>query len=162
MTILTIGVAIPLFAQEKLLKATAEENCDRKICLYPSTLRMANIGGNESIDEFVNELNKILIYTYSGSSAAALFTETFKQYEDEGFEEYAKVYGGSQSITILGKENEAYVGFFGDKNQQMAFYIDGEIRWEKIPTIVQTIESNQLINFFDFNLSSDDEDSEDL
>lgn len=62
-------------------------------------------------------------------------------------------------MKILGKENEAYVGYFGNDQQSMAFYIDGTLRWEKIPSLLRTVQSNQLMNFFDLaNMELDGDD----
>ena len=144
-----LGAFSPLFAQDRLLKSALGETFDRKICLYPSTLRMANLERNEEVDEVVNDIRKVLIFTFSPPSELKELSETMDQYQERGFEEYATMHGGRQLMKILGKENEAYVGYFGNPQQSMAFYIDGTLRWEKIPSLMRTLQTSQLMNFFD-------------
>ena len=154
-----MGAISPLFAQDRILKSAVENKYDRKVCLYPSTLRMANIGRNEDVDQVVNDIKKVLVFTFSSKSELKNLGSAMSIYTDKGFEEYASMQGGQQMMKILGKENEAYVGYFGNDQQSMAFYIDGTLRWEKIPSLLRTVQSNQLMNFFDLaNMELDGDD----
>ncbi|NOX84443.1 MAG: hypothetical protein GXO86_00530, partial [Chlorobi bacterium] len=63
---------------------------------------------------------------------------------------------GGLDLFIYGKdrrkENE-YVGIIKQDDKLTAFYMRGDIDFAKIPRIVQTIKSGDVINPFDFNLN---------
>ncbi len=149
LTLVYVGALMPLFAQEAPLKDFAEARNERKFCFYPSTLRMVNLEQNPELNEVVNCIKKVLIYQLSGSAGDEDFKEMVRKYRSNGFEEYVRVFGGDQNILILGKGNDQYVGYFTADQSQFAFYMDGEVKWEKIPVLMDKVQSSQLLNFFE-------------
>lgn len=138
---------MPSFSQEKILKDFAEEGGRGwlyPICLYPSTLRMINLSGDPEVNKLVNDVEKILIYPLDSTSLNSPKLHTWlKDYEAIGYEEYIQI-SGAQSIRLIGK-GEEYVGMFGSGGKQTAFYLRGTIAFEKIPQLLKTFQSNDMI-----------------
>ena len=70
------------------------------------------------------------------------------KFEKEGFEEYISVTGDGNDILILGKEmrvNEV-VGVIGREGTMFAFFMKGNIAWQKIPTLINTLSEEDLFN----------------
>ncbi|MGB3468571.1 MAG: DUF4252 domain-containing protein [Cyclobacteriaceae bacterium] len=147
------------FAQEGPLKEFTEENPNAKlprfskICLYPSTLRMINITQNKDYNELVGDIEKILIYVLDSAFVEATdvygFVDTYKE---RGYEEFASVKTNQQSLIILGKDTDNIIGLMnGDGfNSTLLFYMKGRINWQKIPTLMKTLKSNDVVNIFQF------------
>ncbi|WP_258101989.1 DUF4252 domain-containing protein [Marinoscillum pacificum] len=153
--ILFMGLSYqPLFAQESILKEHVEHKRDKKYCFYPSTLRMVNLKQNQDYNALVNGVDKLLIYTLDSATRAdksyRLLTDS---YLAEGFDEYATIFGGSMNLSILGKEGKTqqYVGYFDqDGEVVVAFYLKGDIPWQKIPTLLQNMNDMDMLDLFDF------------
>ena len=151
-----LGLSIqPLFAQESILKGLVESKRDGKYCFYPSTLRMINLKQNEAYNELVSGVDKFLIYTLdSATRLDKSYRLISEQYLEAGFDEYATVFGGNMNMSILGKENarnQEYVGYFDQKGEMVvAFYLKGDIPWQKIPTLIQSMNEMDMLNLFDF------------
>lgn len=149
-TLLLLGLfAQPLFAQELPLKKILGDKQERTFALYASTLRMINLSGNQEYNEMVSGVEKILIYRLdSATRANKSYLEIEPAYLEEGFEEYAKAFGGKWDMVLLGKEEgiNQFVGFLGEKNNIFAFYMRGEIDWEKIPTLINTLRNDELLD----------------
>lgn len=143
------GGSTPLFAQENIFKAYANDHHTRSYCLYPSTLRMINIQRNEAFDEMASSLDKFLIYELDSISAT---TKSFKNmlnaFEAEGFEEYFTILGAGNYTIVLGEEKRVneMVGVFGIQDQMFVFFLRGNIAWQKIPTLINTLSENDLFN----------------
>jgi hypothetical protein len=149
-----MGLTQPLFAQEDILKDFAEERNERKYCLYPSTLRMINIEKNEAFDELAASFEKFLLYELDSVTVAEnKYRGVMKKYQEAGFEEYVSIIGGGNTVLILGEEKRTneMVGIVGQDNQIFAFFLQGNIAWEKIPTLFNTLSENDLINIFEIN-----------
>ena len=145
----------PLFSQESIVKEYGESNKKQAYCFYASTLRMVNITENDAYNELVSGVNKLLIYLLdSTATATKSYTGIIEKYKDEGFEEYASIWGGT-TLFIYGKEgrNNEIVGVFGEENNSAAFYLNGSIAWQKIPELLNTLNQNDIINIFDLNFS---------
>lgn len=147
------------FAQEGPLKKFTEENPEvslprfSKICLYPSTLRMINISQNEDYNELVSDIDKILIYVLNPEFLAATDVHGFlNTYRDMGYEEYASVKNSTQNLVILGEGTEKVIGLLGGKNMDnsLLFYMKGKINWQKIPSLMETLKSNEVVDIFNF------------
>ncbi len=162
LTILTVIICLfsfKGFSQEGPLKAFTEENEKAelprfsKICLYPSTLRMVNISRNEDYNQLVNDVEKILIYTLDRNFREKTDLKTlFDQYKALGFVEYASVKGTKQDMVILGDDSDSneVVGSFSSGNRgTILFYMRGQINWQKIPTLLKTLQGNDMVNIFD-------------
>lgn len=156
MAILLLGLSIqPLLAQEEIIKGLIEQKRDRKYAFYPSTLRMVNIGQNEDYNEMVSGVEKLLIYTLdSATQADKSYRAIADAYLNEGFEEYAMAFGGELSMAILGKESgtsSQYAGYFAQDELAVAFYLRGNIAWQKIPTLLSTMRKDDFFNLLDTN-----------
>lgn len=147
--IVLMGVGQPLLAQEDIFKDYAESHSDRRYCLYPSTLRMINIDRNKAFDELASSLDKFLIYDLdSVSTADKSFFEMTDKFREEGFEEYISITGAGNEVLILGKEKRVneLVGVMGVDNEMYAFFLKGNVAWQKIPEIMNTLSSDGLLN----------------
>ena len=147
--LLILGLfAQPLLAQEDILKSYAEDKNLRKFCFYPSTLRMVNLDNNPDFNELVGGIDKLLIYTLDSSATASKdYVNIIKEYEAAGYEEYASMWGGT-TLFLYGNQS-ALVGVFGNSETAAAFHMNGFVAVEKIPSLMETLEDNQLLNFFD-------------
>ncbi|MEQ9307279.1 MAG: DUF4252 domain-containing protein [Marinoscillum sp.] len=154
LTIILWGLSVqPLSAQESILKDHIEHKRDRKFAFYPSTLRMVNLERNDDYDQLVNGVEKLLVYTLDSITIVdKSYTQISESYLEAGFEEYATIYGGEMTMSILGKEGsktQEMVGYFSQKETAIAFYLRGNIPWQKIPSLMQNIQQLEVIDFFD-------------
>ena len=154
-------VFLPVQGQENLFKEFADAHKERAFCFYPSTLRMLNISGNPEFNEAVNGVEKLLVYTLDSLSIAdKLYNGMMQNYRDSGFEEYISVTGGSYTASLLvspeGSDME-YVGVFSDESSTLAFYLTGDIKWEQIPKMYNSIQEGDFINVLDLNLAKFEE-----
>ena len=114
------------------------------LCLYPSTLRMVNISGDPEFNKLVNDIEKVLIYTFDSTTVASKsYRELIKNYEEVGYEEYMTMYG-KQMIKIIGKEDE-YVGIIAMEESAMGFYLRGTIPFAKIPELIKNFQEGDLL-----------------
>jgi hypothetical protein len=144
-----------LRAQEAAFKAYADAHKDRKYCFYPSTLRMINIGQNPEYNDVVNGIKKLLVYTLdSAAKAGPSYKGMIASYKKAGFEEYVTMSGGKTNFILYGKENKdenQFVGVMKSEDAMYAFYLRGRIGWQKIPAMMQSFQTDDLINIFDLN-----------
>ncbi len=152
---LLAGVFPSLKAQETPFKAYADNHKDRKFCFYPSTLRMLNIAKNPDYYELVNGIEKLLVYTLdSAAKAGQSYKGLITPYKKIGFAEYVTVAGGKTNFILYGKENKGkaqFVGVMKNEDTMYAFYLRGRIGWQKIPALMQSFQSDDMINIFDLN-----------
>lgn len=146
--IIVIFTSIPSIGQESIIKDFAEDGRKRwnyPIALYASTLRMANLSGDPQFNALVNDIDKILIYSLDSTHLTSPKLNTWmNEYEAIGYEEYIMI-SGLQQIRVIGK-GEEYVGMFGSRENKIAFYLRGEIGFEKIPKLIQTFQSNDMLS----------------
>lgn len=144
-----------LRAQETPFKVYGDAHKDRKYCFYPSTLRMINIGQNPDYNELVNGIKKLLIYTLdSAAKAGPSYKGMIASYKKAGFDEYITMAGGKTTFILYGKENKGenqFVGVMKSEDAMYAFYLRGRIGWQKIPAMMQSFQSDDIINIFDLN-----------
>jgi len=152
---LVVGLFPSLRAQETPFKAYADAHKNRKFCFYPSTLRMINIGHNPGYNELVNGIKKLLVYTLD---SAATVDKSYKvlitSYKKIGFDEYVSMSGGKTTFILYGKENKdenQFVGVMKSADAMYAFYLQGRIGWQKIPALMQSFQTDDMINIFDLN-----------
>ena len=152
---LLTGFLPSLKAQEIPFKAYADAHKDRKFCFYPSTMRMINIAKNPDYNELVNGIEKLLVYTLdSAAKAGQSYKGLFTSYRKIGFDEYITVAGGKTNFILYGKENKnenQYIGVMKSEDAMYAFYLRGRIGWQKIPALMQSFKSDDMINIFDLN-----------
>jgi hypothetical protein len=151
---LLLGGLFPsLRAQETPFKEYADTHKERKFCFYPSTLRMVNIAQNPDYNDLVNGIEKLLVYSLdSAAKASQSYKEIITSYEKIGFEEYATVYGGKTNFFLYGKENKdenQFVGVMKSEDAVYAFYMRGQIGWQKIPALMQSFQTDDVMNIFD-------------
>jgi hypothetical protein len=153
--LLLAGLSHSLLAQETSFKDYADAHKDRKFCFYPSTLRMINIAKNPDYYELVNGIEKLLVYTLdSAAKAGQSYKSLITSYKKIGFEEYVTVAGGKTNFILYGKENKnenQYVGVMKSEDAMYAFYLRGRIGWQKIPALMQSFRTDDMINIFDLN-----------
>lgn len=141
---LLLLTSLTAFGQESIIKDFAEERRNLKLCLYPSTLRMVNIKKDPDFYELVNDVEKLLIYTLDSATSSGSYTDWTDEYRDIGYEEYIAM-SGKMSLIVLGKDDE-YVGVTGSDGNVAAFYLRGNIPFQKIPKIIQTFESGDMLS----------------
>ncbi len=153
-----MGLGQPLLAQEDILKEFAANRSERRYALYPSTLRMINIQKNEAFNELATSMEKFLIYDLDSiSTANKSFGTMLDTYRTIGFEEYMSILGDGNSVVLLGKEKgtNELVGVVGQDDQLFAFFLKGNIAWQKIPTILRTMQDDDLLNVLDIKPERD-------
>jgi len=148
------GLFQPLLSQEQLLKDYAEDRRERKFCLYASTLRMINISQNEDYNKMISGVEKLLIFNLDSTARAdKSYKEMLAAYQQKGFEEYMAMYGGKTQMYLYGKEknkDSEYVGVFRDEEMAIAFYLRGQIGWNKIPDLINSFQADDMLNILDF------------
>lgn len=153
----SLTVFLSVQGQESLFKEFADAHKERAFCFYPSTLRMLNISGNPDFNEAVSGVDKLLVYTLDSISVAdRLYDGMLNDYRNKGFEEYISISGGTYTASLLVSPNTAdmqYVGVFGDESSTMAFYLTGDLKWEEIPKMFNSIKEGDFINILDLNTS---------
>jgi hypothetical protein len=115
-------------------------------------MRMVNLTKDEAFDEVASSFEKFLIYQLDSLSAAdQSFLPMLDNYQQAGFEEYISMYGSSTFTMILGKEKRVneMVGIIGVEDQMFAFFLRGNIAWQKIPSLINTLSENDLFNMLD-------------
>jgi len=152
---LVVGLSPSVRAQETSFKAYADAHKNRKFCFYPSTLRMINIGQNPDYNDLVNGIKKLLVYTLdSAAKADKSYKGLITSYKKIGFDEYVTMAGGKTTFILYGKENKTenqFVGVMKSEDAMYAFYLRGRIGWQKIPALMQSFQTDDLINIFDLN-----------
>ncbi len=154
---LMTGILPSLHAQEAPFKSYADAHKDRKFCFYPSTLRMINIAKNPDYYDLVNGIEKLLVYTLdSAAKASQSYKAIITSYRKIGFEEYAAISGGETNFFLYGKENKnkdenQFVGVMKNEDAMFAFYLRGSIGWQKIPALMQSFQTDDMINIFELN-----------
>ena len=141
-------LSIKGFSQESIIKEFVEPRRSTRwmnpLCFYPSTLRMINISQDPKFNELVNDIEKVLIYTLdSATIASKTYGDFLSNYENEGYEEYISLYG-KQKVKVIGKEDE-YVGVIAAEENAMCFYLRGSIPFAKIPELIQSFQSDNLL-----------------
>ncbi len=98
----------------------------------------------------VSGVNKLLIYTLDSTARANdMASKMIDTYRGLEFDEYVSMLGGTTEMMIYGKEDvHAIVGYFAEKDMIIAFYLDGVIEFQKIPTLFNTLKENDLLDVF--------------
>jgi len=105
---------------------------------------MINITQDPELNKLVNDIEKVLLYTLDSATIASKeYTGWLKDYESIGYEEYVTVLG-KQELRIIGRKEE-YVGVMATPERAMVFYLRGEIPFGKIPTLLQTFQSDDVL-----------------
>ncbi len=105
---------------------------------------MINIAQDPAFNELVNDIEKVLIYTLDSTTVAnKTYGDFLSDYENEGYEEYISLYG-KQKVKVIGKDDE-YVGVIAVEENAMCFYLRGAIPFAKIPELIQSFQSDNLL-----------------
>lgn len=152
--LMMLSIFLSVNAQESRFKKFAEKHNERAFCFYPSSLRMINIGDNPEFDEFVNNINKLLVYKLDSVSVAdKLYTGMLDDFKKSGYEEVISIVGGGNltSVMISPKNIEnQLVGIIITNNISIAVYMNGTVDYAKIPNLISTINDGSFINILDF------------
>lgn len=147
-----MGLFQPLWAQQEIIASYTDSTKTRTYCLYPSTLRMLDPSKSPEFYEVVNNIEKIVIYTLdSTASADKSYRKMLKEYQELGYEEYIAMYGGKNQLLLYGRENENegnFVGIFRQEDNLHAFYLSGNIGWDKIPSLIQKLQQGEMLDIF--------------
>ena len=156
-TIFFLTVFLSLNGQESRFKDFAENHKDRAFCFYPSTLRMLNIGGNPDFNNMVSGIEKLLVYKLDSISGAdKLYNPMLDEYRKDGFEEYIAVKGGGNDMFLLGDERgkmNEFVGVVINEEISITFFLRGNIGWDEIPKIMNSIQDGEFIDILDLKLA---------
>ncbi len=147
--VLLLGLSQALLAQEDIFKDYAKQRFLQSYCLYPSTLRMLNLNDNTAFDELASSIDKLLIYELdSVATTSRSYDQMLMAYREAGFEEYVYIEGAGQHTIILGKESriDEMVGVITLADQVLAFFLRGNVAWQKIPTLMNTLQENDVFN----------------
>ena len=161
LVIITIGILSiqGAFAQEWPLKDFMENNPNAelprfsKACLYPSTLRMINLSQNPEYQDLISEIDKVLVYIPDADFLNATDADKmFDQYREKDYKELASVRTNVESILILGKGTDQFVGTLGggELGRTMFFYIKGSLQLQNIPKLFETFQSSDMLDVFSF------------
>ncbi|MFT6882246.1 MAG: hypothetical protein ACI83W_001203 [Marinoscillum sp.] len=148
-----MGLSIqPLLAQEDIIKNIVQDNVEYKFAFYASTLRMINLKENKEYDEMVSGIDKLLVYTLDSTGVAdKTYLQIGTSYRERGYDEYMMSSGSLLNMAILGnpKNDEEFVGYISQEESCFAFYLRGDIAWEKIPKLINTMRDLDLLNIMD-------------
>ena len=156
LTIILFSMAfLGLKAQEDHFKEMLDTYKSRVFCFYPSTLRMINIGNAPEFDKLVNGIDKLLIYkTDSAFTADKVYLELHSDYKSKAYDEILFMEGGGNEASVLYKEmgsNSEYVGYFKQEDMFYAFLLKGEIKWDEIPSLINTFKDGDFVNVLDLS-----------
>lgn len=145
----------PLHAQDKELKKYVEGRTERSFTLYASTLRMINIKKNQTFYDIVNDIEKVNVFILDSSVLKDRSYEAIAEsYSKLGFEEYATAYGGNSYLYFAGKKNGKglnLVGTIRQNDNAYAFYLTGQIPFEKLPSFIQAVREDDLFSLLPIN-----------
>ena len=148
--VMFLGLTIqPLLAQEQIIKDLIESKKNKQYTFYASTLRMVNLTQNPEYNELVSGIEKLIVYSLdSATNANKSYREIASAYTEEGYDEYIMAFGGELNLALLGKEGKKlseFTGYTSVDNQTYAFYLRGNIPWQKIPSLIQNIKDEEFL-----------------
>lgn len=138
------------FAQSKTF-TNWTENKDgfRKLCFYPTTLRMVNLTKDESFNEMIQDIDKLRIFISDNPEKPVKKEEIStlrKGIKSEDYKDMIQVNQGKQVIYVFVKENhEKPTGFAGivySENSFMLIDVEGYLSPEVITRLI-----NGKVNF---------------
>ncbi len=147
-----MGLTQPLFAQQDIIKEYADSTSSKNYCLYPSTLRMLNFAKNQDYFDMVKDIEKILIYSLNTTAKKnKSYINMLSMYKERNFEEYAAITGGKTNFYLYGKASKQnqFVGVYQNQEEVYVFFLIGNIAFQKIPSLIQTLGNSDMLNLFD-------------
>ena len=143
----------PRLSNEDALKELVAGKVNFKLCFYPSTLRMINLTNNSDYNELVGDVKKVLFYSLDQPDDLNDIIDNAKaEFELRGFETFAEVYGGKNTMVILGDDSRSSNQFIvlADTKEQgaLALYVNGNIGFEKIPKLINSFQDEEMLNIF--------------
>ena len=124
LTIIFLGCSFFLFAQSKIIEALeTEENMVTDYHFYPSTLRMVNVNRDPAFDELIRPIQKIdfLSLRYELFDTQKVKNTANQMMKEEGYEQYAEMYGPDNVAYILGRPDKEYTCILA--RMDSSFYI---------------------------------------
>lgn len=132
-----------VFAQCQTMNSWAEKKGIRKLCFYPTTLRMINISKDESFYELVKDVDKLRIYIADSKPGFKKqdLGELKKGILAENFKDMIQVQQGQKSYFVYIKEkHDKPVGFAGiafSEESLVLIDLEGYISPENIQKIIE-------------------------
>lgn len=132
-----------IFAQCKTMDEWAGKKGIRKLCFYPTTLRMINISKDDSFYELVKDVDKLRIYIADAKTGFKKqdLSDLKKGILAENFKDMIQVQQGQKSYLVYIKEkNEKPVGFAGIAHAEESLILidlEGYISPENIQKIIE-------------------------
>jgi hypothetical protein len=149
------------WAQCKTIEKWAEKRSGlRKLCFYPTTLRMVNLSKDESFNQMVKDIDKlkVIISDKTGSIAKEDVAFLKKGIRSENYKDMLQVNKGKESFSVFIKEeNDKPVGFAGiiySKDSFILVDLEGYLSPEVIQQIMNgKINQGAISKLFDITKS---------
>lgn len=138
--------------QDSITRFSEENEMDRPLVVYPSTLRMANLEQNEDYDEFVNDFRKGQFYSLSNDKENTLLIKKLKKdMISEGYEEAMMYKSGDQDITVYIWERKIpkIAAILESDSTFNIIQIEGLVYIAKIPKLLENFEEADYLNVLD-------------
>lgn len=141
------------------------ENRDglRKLCFYPTTLRMVNISHDQSFNKMVKDIDKLKIIISDNKTPINKADLTFLKsgIKSEDYKDMVQIKQGKQSFFVYIKEkNEKPVGFAGivySENNFVLIDLEGYISPEIIQQLIEgKINFGAISKLYDITKVGDD------
>jgi hypothetical protein len=132
-----------IFAQSKTIDKWAEKKGVRKLCFYPTTLRMINISKDETFYELIENVDKLRIYIIDDKAGFKKqdLSELKKGILNENFKDMIQVQQGKRSFFVYIREkHNKPVGFAGisfSEESVVLIDLEGYISPENIQKIIE-------------------------
>lgn len=155
MITIVLGACKPSAHFEAPIKELFASDQIRTYAFYPSTLRMINLSDNQALDSIASDINKLLIFRLdSQAQAQEKQLQIPEMYLPLGFDEYMSMEGDMARAALYGhasSETSTMVGYWSDTNSTLAFYLDGNINWMKVPKIMEAFRKGEVANILSPN-----------
>lgn len=158
--IMLFGTVASLKAQSELFKSLKDKyEIAAELYFYASTLRMINISRDPNFDEMVEDIEKMTFYQIKEFPVKEMRAISKEFKEEEGFEELMTVESKEQTLYVLGKSDEEFVALLKNEEAVLAIDLQGMIRIDKIPELINSLNADNFLNVFEFGKSERSEHS---
>ena len=140
----------PVQSQNELFKTLKDSyNVNAELYFYASTLRMINISRDPNFDELVRDIDKMTFYQLDELPSAEIRQFVSQLYSEYGFEEMITVDSKEETIYVVGKEESEFIAIIKSGGFTMAVDLEGKIRVDKIPELVNSLNADSFLNVFE-------------
>lgn len=115
---------------------------------------MLNLSKSEDYNKMVKDIEKLMVFKLDTTATEEkTYLIMLQDYKANGFDEYAVMTGGKTNFQIFGKEEKTneFVGVIKSEKDLYIFYMLGMIDFIKIPSLIQSIQSGDMLNIFTLN-----------